>query len=277
MHVHARAVVLEQRLGHEGDGLARGVRHVLHDVLVEHQLVGHRRQRVEAHVDLGLAGGAHLVVLHLDRDAHLLQRHQHLRAEVLVLVHGRDGEVPLLVADLVAEVRRAVELRLAPGVPHALDRVEEVVARVLVLVEARRVEDVELGLGPEVRGVGDAGAAEVVLRLLGDVARVAAVGLAGDRVLHEAVDVERLVLRERVDHRGVGIGDQEHVRLLDLLEPADRRAVEAQAVLEDVLGELVRRDREVLHEPRQVAEADVDDVDLLVLEASSGRHSESPR
>ena len=234
-------------------------------------------QRVEAHVDLGLARGADLVVLHLDRDADLLERQQHLGAEVLVLVHRRDREVPLLVADLVPEVRGAVELGLAPGVPHALDRVEEVVARVLVLVEARRVEDVELGFGPEVRGVGDAGAREVVLGLLRDVARVAAVGLAGDRVLHEAVDVQRLVLRERVDHRGVGIGDQEHVRLLDLLEAADRRAVEAEAVLEDVLGQLVGRDREVLHEPGQVAEADVDDVDALVREHASGRHWESPR
>ncbi len=139
-----------------------------------------------------------------------------------------------------------------------------VVARVLVLVEAGGVEDVELGLGPEVRGVGDAGAAEVVLRLLGDVARVAAVGLAGHGVLHEAVDVERLVLRERVDDRGVGVGDQEHVGLLDLLEAPDRRAVEAQTVFEDVFAELVGRDREVLHQPGKVAEADVDDVDSLV-------------
>ena len=167
VHVHARAVVLEQRLRHERDGLARGARDVLHHVLVEHQLVGHRRQRVEAHVDLGLARGADLVVLHLDRDADLLERQQHLRAEVLVLVHRRrPGSTPPCTADLVPEVRGAVELAVAAGVPRALDRVEEVVARVLVLVEARGVEDVELGLGPEVRGVGDAGAAQVVLRLL---------------------------------------------------------------------------------------------------------------
>src|SRR3712207_8308414 len=41
---------------------------LLDDVLVEHQLVGHGQQRVEPHVDLGLAGGADLVVLHLDLD-----------------------------------------------------------------------------------------------------------------------------------------------------------------------------------------------------------------
>src|SRR4029077_2261502 len=102
---------------------------------------------------------------------------------------------------------------------------------------------------------------------------------------------------EGVDNRSVGIGDQEHVRLLDLLEPADGRPVEAQAFLEDVLGELVGRDREVLHEPGQVTEADVDDGDVLVRKhaddvcrtafrhgsppywplSGSGRYWESPR
>ena len=42
---------------------------VLDDVLEERHLVGRAQQRVVAHVDLGLAGGAHLVVLHLDVDA----------------------------------------------------------------------------------------------------------------------------------------------------------------------------------------------------------------
>ena len=73
-------------------------------------------------------------------------------------------------------------------------------------------------------------------------------------------------LRERVDHRGVGIRHEEHVGFLDLLEAADRRAVEAEPFLEDVLGELVRGNREVLHEAGKVAEAHVDDLDALVLE-----------
>ena len=67
--VHARAVVLEERLRHEGRREPGLIGDALDDVLVEHQLVGHRQQGVEAHVDLGLAGGADLVVLHLDLDA----------------------------------------------------------------------------------------------------------------------------------------------------------------------------------------------------------------
>jgi hypothetical protein len=48
---------------------------------------------------------------------------------------------------------------------------------------------------------------------------------------------------------------------VDLLEAADGRAVEAEAVGEDVLGERADRDGEVLHHARQVAEADVDHLD----------------
>ncbi len=70
---------------------------------------------------------------------------------------------------------------------------------------------------------------------------------------------------EGVDDHRVGIRDQEHVGLLDLLETADRRPVEAVPVLERLLGQLVGRDREVLHEPGEVAETEVDNLDALLL------------
>ncbi len=73
------------------------------------------------------------------------------------------------------------------------------------------------------------------------------------------------MLAEGVDHRRVGVGHEQHVRLLDLLEPPDRRSVEAEALLEDILGELVGGNREVLHEAGQVDEPDVHDLDALVL------------
>ena len=130
----------------------------------------------------------------------------------------------------------------------------------LVLIEADRVEDVELRLGTPERGVRDPGLLQVELGLLRDVARIAAVHLAGDRVSHEAVDVDRRVLRERIHVRGVRIGHEEHVRLLDLLEAADRGSVEPDPFLEDRLRQLGHRDREVLHQPRQVAEPEIDDL-----------------
>jgi hypothetical protein len=64
--VHPRAVVAEERLGHEGHALAVAARRVLEDVLEPHELVAHLHQRTEAHVDLALTAGRHLVVLRLD-------------------------------------------------------------------------------------------------------------------------------------------------------------------------------------------------------------------
>ena len=199
------------------------------------------------------------MVVELRLDADVVQRHRHVGPQVLVVVHRRGGEVALLGAGLVAEVRALVRA----GVPLALDRVDPVHAAVRRGLEPHVVEDEELGLGAEVRGVGHPGGEEVLLRLLGDVARVAAVPLARDRIGDVAVHDERLPASERVQVGGGGVGDEDHVRLLDLLEAAHGRAVEGVAVLELALVEHPGGDRHVLHHPRQVAEAQVDELDAL--------------
>ena len=45
--MHAAAVVLENRLGHKGHGLAVLVGNVLDHILVEHHVVGRAHQRIE--------------------------------------------------------------------------------------------------------------------------------------------------------------------------------------------------------------------------------------
>ena len=75
------------------------------------------------------------------------------RCEVLQGVGRRTGEITFLVAEFVAEVGHF----LPPGVPGALDGVEEVVAGVLSLIEPDVVEDKELDLGAEVGGFREAG------------------------------------------------------------------------------------------------------------------------
>ena len=105
---------------------------------------------------------------------------------------------------------------------------------------------------------------QVLLGFYGDVARVSRVALERDRVVHEAVEVQGLVLAEGVEDSCRGVGDEKHVRLLDLLEAADGRPVEAESLREGGLGQLMGGHGEVLHEPGQVAKSDVDDLDLLV-------------
>ena len=254
MHVHAGAVVVEDRLRHEGRGLALLPGQVLHDELVELHLVALAGEGGVAEVDLALAGGPHLVVVRLHGDPRGSQRHDRPRPEVLERVRRRAGEVALLEPGPVAEVGLQA---LAARVPDALLGIDVVVGLLLARVVADLVEDVELGLGPPVRRRGDAGRGEVALRLHGDPARVARVELPRDRVHDVADQRQRRHLVDRVHERGRGVGDQEHVRLLDLLEPADRRAVEADPGGERLLRELGDGHREVLEGARHVGEAQV--------------------
>ena len=153
MGVHPGTVVFEDRLRHEGRGQSGPSRDVFHDVLIVEQLVGHLHERRELHVDLGLAGRPDLVVVRLDHDAELLHLENHFGAQVLHRVRRRDREVALLVAGLVGEVRTAL---FASRVPLPLDRIDVVVALVRSRAEARRIEDEELGLGPDEDRVADA-------------------------------------------------------------------------------------------------------------------------
>src|SRR5690606_8270182 len=71
-------------------------------------------------------------------------------------------------------------------------------------------------------------------------------------------------LTERILDRGGGVGDQDHVRFLDLLETPDRGAVETVPVLEGVGRQVGRRDGEVLDLARQVTETQIDELEAFV-------------
>ena len=182
MRVHAGAVVAENRLGHEGRGHPMAHGHVLDDVFVPGQPVGHLGQRLEAHVDFSLTCGRDFVMLLLDADAHALHLEHHLGADVLQGVHGRYREIAGLVLDLVAEVRAFLDGALLAAVPVTFVGIDEVVAGILRGIEAQRIEDEKLRLGAEERRVADAGGLEVRLGLARDVARVARVVGAGDGI-----------------------------------------------------------------------------------------------
>ena len=148
-----------------------------------------------------------------------------------------------------------------------------------LLVERDVVEDVELRLGPEVGDVRDAAGAQMLLRLDRHVARVARVRLARDRVEHRAHQRDRRRLVERIQDRRGRIGQQQHVGLVDLLEAADRRAVEPDPVGERLLVQARKRHPHVLPRPRQVGELQIDHVRAVALgerEHIAGSTARSP-
>jgi hypothetical protein len=206
---------------------------------------------------------ADLVVRALEVKAHLFELEADLIAQIGLLVDRGDGEVAALDGRLVAEVPA---LFLAAAVPVRLfrvDRVEALAARDLV---ANVVEDVELGLGREECGVGDARRCEVLLRLLRDLARVLRVHLAVARVVDVEDHHERLVGAERVEVRRRHVRDELKVGLVDRREAADRGTVEHLAGREEVLVDGRRRDVEVLLHTGEIGETDVEELDVLFLD-----------
>ena len=207
MTMHTRAVVLEDRLRHEGQGLAGLPSDVLEDVLKRHELIGHRQQRVEPDANLVLTARGDLVVMQFDGDANTLERERHIATHVLVVIHRRNREVPLLGAGLVAKVRALV----GAGVPFTFNGVDHVERAIGLRVETNIVEHEELSFGTKECGVGNASGPEVSLGLRCDITRITRVALVRHRVGHVAVDDGGLVLHERIHVHGVGISNQHHV------------------------------------------------------------------
>ncbi len=131
---------------------------------------------------------------------------------------------------------------------------------------AHVVEDEELRLGTEERGVADAGALEMGLGMLGDRARVAAVVLAGQRLQHVADDDQRGLRGEGIERRGGEVGQQQHVGLVDRLPAGDRRAVEHDALGQQILVDGLDRLGEVLPFAPRVGEPEVDVFHLMLFD-----------
>ena len=240
------------RLGHE-----RGVHPVAGGDRLDHhperdQVVGGGERVSVAEVDLVLAD-RDLVVRGLDLEAHLLERDLDVAPAVLAAVDRGD-----------VEVRRGVV------------RVD---GRVAVAVE---LEEEELGLGADVHRVAQVGGLLQHPAQVG--ARIAGEGLAvgvGD-VADQPGGAGRLGAAPREHRVRRRVRQEVHVRLLDPLESADRRAVEHQLVVERLL-ELVDGDGDVLdgavrlgeleaHEGNAVARALLQDLclSMAVLPLYSG-------
>src|SRR5205823_1941612 len=159
--------------------------------------------------------------------------------QVLQLVHGRNREVALFVARAVTQARLA-------AVPDAFLGIDLVKRPVAGLVKADFVEDVQLSLEPKVDGVANARALQILFGLLGNVSGILGVRLTRNGVLDVAHHAERRDLAGWVDNGGIRVGQEQHVALIDLLETANGRAVEAKAIRKRVLRQLGGGDRKVL-------------------------------
>jgi hypothetical protein len=126
-----------------------------------------------------------------------------------------------------------------------------------VLIEADVVENEELGFGAEECGIADAGILHEELRFLSDPAGVALVVLPGDGILDVAEHDHGGGIHEWIHDGGGGVGDQEHVALVDGRPAADAGAIDAEAIFERILRELADRVGDVVLQAGNIGKPEV--------------------
>jgi hypothetical protein len=237
-------------------------RDILDHVFVNHDVVGHPCERGKAHVDLALTAGRDFMVVGLHRNADFFQERHHVGARVLELIGRRYREIPLLGAQLVPEARAD----LVRGVPVGLDGINFVVAVVGALAVAHFIEDKVLELRAEVGSVSDAGALEIILRLLRDVPGVPAIALSCDWITDVANQHQRSRFCERVQERRSRVGNDQHVTFVDFLEATNGGAVESNTLGNAVGIESPWRHRKVLPQTGKVGKPQINHLDLVILD-----------
>ena len=176
------------------------------------------------------------------------------------MIGRRHREVAFLVARAVSQI-----VFHAAGIPAAFFRVDEIETVLFALIETNIVKDEELGFRAEVRGIGDACRTQVQLRLARDVARIAVVALLGDGIDHVGHHHQGRHLGERIQHVCARIGNEQHVALVNGRPAANGRAVHAEALFERGLAELVDGIGNVMPKSGKVREAQVQQLDVVLL------------
>src|SRR5437868_5708831 len=106
VRVHARTVIGEERLWHEGDGLVMLPRDVTNDIFVILHRIAHLFERRETDIDFSLASGGYFMMLFVHGHARFLQLERHFVADILQRVHWRNWEIALLRSNLVTDIRK---------------------------------------------------------------------------------------------------------------------------------------------------------------------------
>ena len=135
----------------------------------------------------------------------------------------------------------------------------------LILVEANVIEDEKFCLGAKVGGISDTAALQIIYGFASDVAGVAGIILASNRVADVADQYQRLGCEEGIYESGFRHWLYQHVGLVYGLPAPDARAVETKTCFKHVFVHFSRWHGEVLPEPGKVHEPEINDLDLFFL------------
>src|SRR5690554_3225153 len=120
---------------------------------------------------------------------------------------GSNGRISALYLMLVAEIWAFI----AACIPRAFTGVAGAEGGVGIAFEANIVENEKFGFGAKINGVGNAGRLQIGFGFGGNMARIAAVGLTGNRVKNIADKTERWHFHEWIELGCGRVGMQLHI------------------------------------------------------------------
>src|SRR5699024_1844847 len=205
--VHTGAAIASQWLGHKGCGLPMGFGGVANDVLKRLHIIASMQQVGVLVVDLLDATGGYFVVEAFNLKADFLQVVHNVIAHRTGLVIRSDREITIINTNLVAAVRAAIHHGFLARAPPSLIRIYVVERMVDAGGIAHRIEYIELRLGTDGTRICNAGFLQVLLCVLRDRARVAAIRGLGEWIANKELQVQSLVITERIDIRGFWLRD----------------------------------------------------------------------
>jgi len=199
----------------------------------------------------------------LDRDARALDMADHLAAEVVQTIVGRQGVVAAM--DGHPQDRQVGRFPIRAGVPGAFHGVDVVKRVVDVALVADGVEQVVFELRGHHGVGGEAGVGQVALSPSGHATRIAADRLPRTSVEDLADHGEGGLVPEGIHEARARIGEDEHVAGLAARESGDARTIEGHPLAEDLLVEPRSRQGDVAPAAEQSAELQVDLADLVAI------------
>ena len=260
VHVHARAVVTDDWLRHEGCGFAVGLGYHLHRIFQDLVPVGTLHQLLEFGANFALARGRHFVVVYFDLNTLLLKRDTHRVTDVLQRIHRRNREIAALDWRTVTGV---ATFNVLVGRPRRFLGIDLDRATGHVHLPGHRIKNEELGLRTKVSGIAKTGRFQIRFATLGDGARIAVITLAVRRLDHVAADVQHRLIGERVKACRIRIRHQQHVRRFDTLPTGDRGTVKSVAIGKFIFGKLLGRNRDMLLLATRIRKTKVDKLDFV--------------
>src|SRR5690625_5230046 len=255
--VHTGAAIASQGLGHKGCGLPVSLSGVANDVLERLHIVARMQQVRVFVVDLLDTTGGYFVVEAFNLKADFLQVVHNVIAHRNGLVIRSDREITIINTNLVAAVRAAIHHGFLARTPPSLIRIYVVERMVNAGGIAHRIEDIELRLGTDGTRICNAGFLQVLLCVLRDRARFAAVRGLGEWIANKELHVQSLVITERIDRCGLWIRDQNHVRFIYRGKARDGGAIESKAFAGSFFREKAGRHSQRVLSAENIAEADI--------------------